>query len=159
MSKRSSIKNALIEQINNELTAANEGTIYYTDIDKNTLGDAVFADSVEVFPAITVILGPERTEYLPSGFRWQYLTMYLRAHVKSEDETEEQLEELISDIKTFIDNFERLDYTVTNPDGTDTIQTVTQITTVSITTDEGLLKPLGMGEINVEVRYSERSKK
>ena len=159
MSNRASIKGALIASMNSEMSAANAGSVYYTDIDKNVLGDTLFSDGIDIFPAISLVLGPERTEYLPSGFRWQYLTMYVRAHVKSQDETEEQLEELIADIKTFIDNFERLEYTVINPDSSETIKTVTQITILSVTTDEGILKPIGLGEVNIEVRYSDRSRK
>lgn len=159
MSDRASIKKALVAGLNSELSEANEGSTYHTNIDMNVSGNSIFLDDIEIFPAVAIALGPERTEYLPSGFRWNYLTLYLRMYVKSEDESEEQLEQLIADIKTFIDNFERLDYTVKNPDDTDANKTVTQMTLVSVTTDEGLLKPIALGEINVEVRYADRSRK
>jgi len=157
MSARSSIKNALVAALNAELSAENVGEKYHTDIDNNTLGDTLFMDSIEAFPGITVGLGPERPEYQPGGFRWNFLTLYIRIYVKSEDESEEQLELIISDLKTFIDNFENLAYTVTDPKGNVTNKTVTQITLKSITTDEGLAKPLGVGELNVELRYAEHS--
>ena len=157
MSDRTSIKDALVAQMNTEFTAANEGVTYYNDLDQNVKGDILYLEEMEVFPAITVALGPERVEYLPSGFRWQFLTLYIRSYVKSEDETEQRLEQLLADIKTFVDNFERLVYTVINPDGTTTEKMVTQMTTIAITTDEGLLKPNGIGEMNIEVRYADRN--
>ena len=159
MSDRTSIKNAVVAQMVDEFTASNEGTKYYTDLDKNVRGDVLYLDSIDIFPTVTIALGPERTEYHPSGFRWIHLTLYVRAYVKSEDESEEQLEHLIADIKKFIDNFERLDYTVTNPDGTTTNKSVTQMTLMGTTTDEGLFKPLALGELNLEVRYADRNAK
>lgn len=157
MSDRTSIKNAMVDAMNAEFTAANEGVKYYTDLDKNVRGDILYLDSVDIFPAVTVAVGPERSEYLPSGFRWSFLTLYLRVYVNSQDESEEQLEHVIADIKKFIDKFDRLEYTVLNPDGTSEQRAVTQLTTKGISTDEGLFKPLALGEINVEVRYADRN--
>ena len=159
MSDRASIKTALVTSMNTQMNVTNVGTLYYNDMDENVRGDVLFLDNIQVFPAITVGLGPERVEYHPSGFRWIYLTLYLRGYVKSEDESEEQLEHVLADIKTYIDNFEKLDYTVINPDGSTTNKSVAQMTNIGVSTDEGLMKPLGLGEVVIEVKYADRNRK
>jgi hypothetical protein len=156
MSERSSIKAALVDLMNAEMNKDNEGTVYYNDMDKAVLKDNLYLDTIDTFPAITVALGPERFEYHPSRFAWVFLTVHLRCFVKSEDETEEQLEHLIADIKTFVDKFDTLPYNVTKPDGSIEEKSITQITLQSITTDEGILKPLGLGEVSLEIRYQTR---
>lgn len=156
MSARASIRNALVDKVKQELTAANKDK-YYTDIDMNVSGRNLFIDQIEEFPAIGIGLGPERIEYQPSGFRWIYLTLYIRLYVRSEDSSDENLELLIEDIKTLIDNFEDLHYTITKPNGDVVDKKVTQMTLLDINTDEGVLLPNGIGEIRTELRYSDRN--
>lgn len=156
MTARASIRNTLIDTLQKELTASNKGSKYYTDIDMAVSGKSQYLDQIDTFPAIGVGLGPERMEYLPGGLRWNYLTLYIRCYVKSEDESDELLELLIHDIKTIIDSFEVLPYTINQPDGTSVEKSVTKMTVLGITTDEGLLRPIGVGEVQLELQYSGR---
>lgn len=156
MTHRASIREKMVEVLKNELTDTNTDK-YYTDIDRNVSGTNLYLDQVETFPAITVGLGPERPEYQPGGFRWMFLTMSIRAYVKSEDRADEELELLIQDIKTFIDTHEDIEYTITKPDGNKQTYEATQMTVLAINTDEGILHPMGIGEVTIEIRYPDRN--
>jgi hypothetical protein len=56
---------------------------------------------------------------------------------------------LLEDIETVIETNSRLSYTNRRGDE----EFTQQITVVSIDTDEGVLEPLGVGEMLLEVRY------
>lgn len=152
----------MMELIRTEMDGT-QPAVYYTDIDEAVTGKNLYVQDVQTFPTISVALGPESIEYQPGGFRWIFLTLYLRAYVKSDDMAEEKLEELIEDIKTFIDKNEDISYTVLNPGGDPSnpndSQTLmaTQMTLQEITTDEGVLRPFGIGEIRLQVRYQDRN--
>jgi hypothetical protein len=173
MSHRSSIKEAIISQLLVEMDGQQkpgnprlvppypEGTplfdVYLTDIEGEVSGNNLHFQDIEGYPHITVTLGSESVEYQPSGFRWNFLTLFIRAYVKSEDAAEERLEEIIQDIKTFVDRNEVIPYTITKPDGTTQDLQATEMTIEQITTDEGLLRPLGIGEVSISVRYADRN--
>ena len=91
--------------------------------------------------------GTETREYYGGGNKWRFLTVTIRIYVNSEDPIQE-LEELLEDVETVLDDAGQFDYSTTT--GT---QQVTQVTIVSISTDEGALQPLGVGEMIVEIRY------
>ena len=55
----------------------------------------------------------------------------------------------MEDVETVIEDNSRLEYT----DKANNIYYTQQITLISIDTDEGVLEPLGVGEILIEVRY------
>ena len=106
-----------------------------------------FWDEVESFPCLHMSAGTETREYFGAGSKWRFLTVTIRIYVNSEDPITE-LEELLEDVETVIDDAGQFDYRTTT--GT---QQVTQVTIVSISTDEGALQPLGVGEMIVEIRY------
>lgn len=156
MTHRASIRDTMVEVLKQELSDTNKDK-YYTDIDMQVKENNLYLDQIEAFPAITVGLGSERPEYQPGGFRWMFLTLVIRAYVKSEDRADEKLELLIQDIKTFIDTHEDIEYTITKPDGSSTKLEATEMTILSITTDEGILHPFGLGEVTLEIRYPDRN--
>ena len=55
----------------------------------------------------------------------------------------------MEDVETVIEDNSRLAYT----DKMNNVFFTQQITVISIDTDEGVLEPLGVGEILIEVRY------
>lgn len=160
MSHRINIRDKLVESMKDELSAANSN-IYFTDIDRQVFGDQLFLSQIDVFPAITISVGPERPTYQPGGFRWLNADYYIRIYVRSEDGSAEQLEKIIEDIKTFIDLHEDFEYDIRKPgmkpeDPSEKGQ-VTQFTLLEITTDEGVLKPYGVAEMLVSILYGERN--
>jgi hypothetical protein len=72
----------------------------------------------------------------------------VRCYVQDED-AQEALNELMEDVETVIEDNSRLEYT----DKMNIVYYTQQITVISIDTDEGVLEPLGVGEILLEVRY------
>ena len=121
---------------------------FNTDVYGNVHPRLKFWDEVNEFPSIHVSAGSESREYQSGGYKDRFLSMTLRVYVHSEDSVE-ALEELLEDIETVIETNSRLSYTDRRGDE----QFTQQITIISIDTDEGVLEPLGVGEILLEVRY------
>ena len=142
MSKRTSIIKALAEKLKNI-----DGTQYTSNLNGNAYAKLKFWDEVQDFPAVYSSPGSEQREYLPGNFTWAYLGISLKLYCKGED-AQEQLEQLLEDVESVIDANRVLVYDETNNYET------TEILVVSITTDEGLLAPYAVGEINLQVRYA-----
>ena len=106
-----------------------------------------FWDEVDSFPCLHMASGTETREYYGGGQKWRFLTVTIRIYVNSEDPITE-LEELLEDFETVLDDAGQFNYYTTT--GT---QQVTQVSILSISTDEGALQPLGVGEMIVEIRY------
>lgn len=151
---RTSIVKTFVELLKTALDGS-QPDIYYTNIYNNVSDKILHFDQVKDFPFVSVAKGQEDTEYHPAGFRWNYLTVYLRVYVRGADDYDEQLETLLTDLKTFIDLQESFDYNVTMPSGTDSQHKVTEITVLGTDTDEGLLAPDAFGEIQLRVRYED----
>jgi len=144
MSKRTHILKALAEKFK-----LIDGTgIYQTDISNNSYPKLKFWDEVQDFPCVYLTPGTETRDYHPSGFSWAYLLVCVKCYVKSEDQTQEQLELLLEDVEKCVDANRVLVY-----DQDNNLET-TEILVQSITTDEGLLTPYGVGEIYLQVRYA-----
>lgn len=140
MSQRSKIVNALVTK----LKLVNGVTPYKSNLyGKNVISKLKFWDEVNDFPYICVVAGNETREYMPGGFKWGFLNIALKLYVRGED-SQDLLEKLISDVETVIDANEVLVYDA---------GATTEILINSIVTDEGLLAPYGVGEINILVRY------
>lgn len=143
MSVRTSIVTALAEKLK-----LIDGTgSFNTNIFNNAYPKLKFWDEVSDFPSIYMSPGTETREYLPGGFKWGFLNIALRAYVKSEDPAQD-LEVLLEDIERIIDTNRTLVYDTQIP-GAQTVEILIN----SIVTDEGLLEPYGVGEINITVQY------
>ena len=108
-----------------------------------------FWDEVNEFPTIHVGAGTETREYDGGGFRFRFLTITVRIYVSDDNDVVEALEELLEDVETVIEDSDPLTYY----DSTGASQTTVQTTIATVDTDEGVLEPLGVGEITLEVRY------
>lgn len=142
MSKRRSILKALTEKLK-----ALDGTTYTSNIFNNCYPHLEFWDTCSDFPSIYMSPGSEAREYLPGDFAWCYLGISLKLYCKGEN-SQEELEVLLEDIESVIDANRVLVY-----DAAKNLET-TEILISSITTDEGLLAPYAVGEINLQVRYA-----
>ncbi len=143
MSRRTSIVKALTEKINLISIATGYNTNLYT----NAYAKLKFWDEVEDFPSVFLTPGSEYREYLPGDFTWGFLNISIKVYCQGED-SQEQLELLLEDVEHCVDANRVLVY-----DSTNNYQT-TEILVQSITTDEGLLAPYAVGEINLQVRYA-----
>ena len=139
--RRSRIINAIVELLKNNLTGESP---YETNVYENVFGKQIFWDEVNDYPTICVYSGPETREYQASDFKWGFLTVYMRVYVNDE-EAKNILEIAFEDIENLIEDNNNLLY--------ETIDLSTDIRLLSISDDEGLLNPLGVGELTFEVRY------
>ena len=144
MTRRISIVTALAEKFK----VIDGTTGYKTDINDNSYPKLKFWDEVSDFPCVYLTAGSEIREYMPSAFTWGFLNISVKVYVRSESEAQQQLEDLLDDLENVIDANRVLVYDITNNLST------TEILIQSITTDEGLLSPYGVGEINLQVRYA-----
>jgi hypothetical protein len=144
MSKRASIVKALANKLNEQL----DGVQYTTNLFGNAYPKMKFWDEVQDFPSVYITAGMGARDYQLSGFIWGLLNVSIKLYVNSEERAQEELEVLLEDISTCIDANRQLVY-----DDIANLQT-TEILITTITTDEGLLRPYGVGEINLQVRYA-----
>ena len=142
--RRLGIINALVEK----LKGIDGNGEFNTDVYGNVSPRLKFWDEVNEFPSIHLNAGSETRTYQANGFKDRFLSVTVRVYVQAE-EAVEALEELLEDIETVIEANSRLEYK--DRRGLDNF--THQITIVSIDTDEGVLEPLGVGEILLEVRY------
>lgn len=143
MSKRQSIIKALADK----LKGIDGSASYKSNLSGNAYPYLRFWDQVNDFPSIYLTAGSEQREYLPGNFTWAYLGVAVKVYTRGED-AQEQLEALLEDVEKVVDANRVLVYDVANNYDT------TEILIQSITTDEGLLSPYGVGEINLQVRYA-----
>ena len=121
---------------------------FLTDLDNNVQGRLLFWDEVDQFPAVHLNAGSETREHLGGGVKNRFLSITVRCYVNNEDATL-ALDRLLEDVETVLETNSRLSYT----DSQGVTQYTQQITIISIDTDEGVLEPLGVGEMLIEVRY------
>lgn len=143
MSRRTSIVRALTEKFK----AIDGNSPYVVNLHGNAFAKLEFWDTVQDFPSVYTTPGTETREYHPGDFTWSYLNVCVKVYCKGEN-SQEQLETLLEDLEICVDSNRVLVYDEANG------YTTTEILITSITTDEGLLAPYAVGEINLQVRYA-----
>jgi len=142
---RKKISDALVKQIK-EI----DGNFpYNSNVFNNVHSGMVFLDQIQEFPKVCIVAGDEAREYQPNEFKWRFLSLDIRVYVEDQDDPQEVLALIMEDIERVIDENDVLTYD-------DTVSpnlTTTSLTLQSLSTDEGVLTPLGIGEITVECRY------
>ena len=142
--RRQGIVNALVTK----LKQIDGSGAYNVDIGEQVSPRLKFWDEVEEFPAIHINAGRETREYLTAGVKNRFLIITLRCYVNEENAVD-ALDALLEDVETVLEDNSSVTYT----DKLGVSQSIQQITIFSIETDEGVLEPLGVGEVTIEVRY------
>ena len=142
---RKKIVDALVKQIK-EI----DGNFpYNSNVFNNVHSGMIFLDQIQEYPKVCVVATDETREYQPGEFKWRFLSLDIRVYVEDQEDPQEVLALLLEDIERVLDNNDVLTYD-------DTVSpnlTTTSLTLQSLTTDEGVLTPLGIGEIAIECRY------
>lgn len=138
----------IVEGLVNRLKDIDGTGQFLTNVEENVSPRLKFWDEVEEFPAIHLNAGSETREYQAGGYKDRFLSITLRCYVQAEDAVA-ALDELLEDVETVVEENSRLKY----KDRNNVDHFTQQITVVSIDTDEGVLEPLGVGEMLIEVRY------
>ena len=107
-----------------------------------------FWDEVDEFPTVHINAGMETREYLTAGIKNRYMNVTLRCYVNEENAVD-ALDALLEDVETVLEDNSSLTY----EDKLGVSNSIQQITIISIETDEGVLEPMGVGEVTLEVRY------
>ena len=141
-------RNAIVQSLVTLLKTIDGGTAFRSNLNNNVVGRLMFWDEVEDFPSAHLSAGAETRQYQGAGYKDRFLVVTIRVYVNTEN-ANDALEALMEDIETVIEDNNRLAYT--DRDGNE--QFTQLISIVSIDTDEGVLEPLGIGELICEVRY------
>lgn len=142
MSARSQIVKALAQKLK-EIDGT--GT-FSTNLYGNVYTRMKFWDEVQDYPTVCLVPASEEREYLPSQFKWGFLSVSIKVYVKGDDPGD-LLEAAVADIEKVIDANQRLVY------GSTPYDTTEQISIKTIMTDEGLLDPIGIADVGVLVQY------
>ena len=143
--KRKKVVDALV----NKIKLINGQYPYNSNVSNNVDGHLKFLDEIEQYPKVCVVAGDEFREYQPNAFKWRLLDLTIRVYIHDNNDTQETLALLLDDIESIIDDNDNLVY----DDTVDPSQSTTSLTIGSISTDEGVIAPLGIGEMTVRVRY------
>ena len=143
--KRKKIVDAYVKQ----LEGINGQSPYNSNLFNEVHGNTLFIDQITQFPSVCVISGDETREYQPDGFKWRYLNIEIRVYVSDEEDPQEELALILEDIERVIDNNDVLTY----DDSVSPNLNTTSSTILTLATDEGVLAPLGVGEITIQIRY------
>lgn len=142
---RKKIVDALVEKL--QLIDGNHP--FNSNVFNNAHNGMVFLDEIQEFPKVCVVAGDETREYQPNEFKWRFISLDIRVYVEDQEDPQEVLATLMEDIERVIDDNDVLIYD-------DTVSpnlTTTSLTLQSLSTDEGVLAPLGIGELTVVCRY------
>ena len=146
--KHTTRRRAIVEALAVALEGVNGNAPFITSVAK-VERRLKFWDEVDEFPTIHIGAGGETREYDGGGFRFRFLSLTIRCYVSDDDDVILALEELLEDVETVLEDNDPLEYT----DSTGASQSTVQMNILSVDTDEGVLEPLGVGEITCEIRY------
>ena len=139
----------IVDALVRVLKTINGAGDYISDVGDNVHPRLKFWDEVVEFPAIHIGAGTETREYDGGGFRFRFLRITIRCYVSDDNDVIEALEELLEDVETVLEDKDPLTYY----DSTGASHSTVQTTIGTVDTDEGVLEPLGVGEITLEIRY------
>jgi hypothetical protein len=145
-SRRQSIIEALVtEALKIDGTGENLSNVF-----DNVSDRLLFWDEVVDFPAIHFTAGNETRDYQGGGYRDRFLSVTARCYV-NEENAPLALSALLEDLETVLE--ESANSQITYYDRRGNPQSIQDITIIQIDTDEGVLEPLGVGEVTMVVRY------
>lgn len=141
-------RRAIAQALSDKLKEIDGTQNFLTDLGNNVSPNLKFWDEIEEFPAVHIASGRETRVYQGAGYKDRYLSMTIRCYVKGEDAAV-LLDNLLEDVETVIEENSRLAYQT--PQGG--VEFTHDMTIQSVDTDEGVLDPLGVGEILLQVHY------
>ena len=142
-SRRRDIANFLVgelKKIDGGVSTFDSSYTYQVNLFNNVFRRLKFLDEVNDFPSVYLQAGTENRIYDSKGLTTSTLDIMLRVYVHKETAVEE-LESTMQDIEFVIYNMDTEQYGIMD----------VQVATMS--TDEGLLDPYGIGEVGVTVQY------
>ena len=148
-SKYRTARKKIIDSLVKKIKEIDGNHPYNSNVFNNAHSGMIFLDDIQEYPKVCLVSGDETREYQPGEFKWRFLAIDIRVYVEDQDDPQEVLAILMEDIERVIDENDILTYD-------DTVSpklTTTSLTLLSLTTDEGVLEPLGIGEMSLVCRY------
>ena len=142
-SRRRDISNFIVgelKKINGTISTFDSSYTYQVNLFNNVFRRLKFLDEINDFPSVYLQAGTENRIYDTKGLTTSTLDIMLRVYIHTETAVEE-LESTMQDIEFVIYNMDTEKYGMMD----------VQVSTMS--TDEGLLDPYGIGEVGVTVQY------
>jgi len=142
-----SARSGIVEKLTEKLKEIDGLDPWKSNLYANVENRKVFWDEVDDFPYISVSAGNEARQYLPSNFKWGFVSIHMYIYVRGEN-PEQQLEDVIRDVELCIEQNRELNW---DPD--DPCKTTTDLELLTIETDGGIMEPLGIAEMVFLARY------
>ena len=142
-SRRRDIANFLVgelKKIDGNASSFDSSYTYQVNLFDNVFRRLKFLDEINDFPSVYLQAGTEDRVYQSKGLTTSTLDLMIRVYVHTEDAVE-TLESTMQDIEFVIYNMDTEKYGMMD----------VQVATMS--TDEGLLDPYGIGEVGGTVQY------
>jgi len=114
--------------------------IFKHSVHENVYPRYIYLDEVNDFPLICFYVSQETRTHIGGGVKYANLLVNLRTYVNSEDPNEET-EDLIDDIDHVIKYITQVQ------------PCFVECRVISTSTDEGIMAPVGVGEMNIEMIY------
>ena len=141
--RRTKILTALVDLIKQ----INGNSPYDSNLYNQVHEKLIFWDEVNEYPTVCLNAGTETREYQTASVNWGFLEITIRIYVKSEENSQTELENIFGDIEHLLYSNNNLRF------GDNDEEVCTDIRIISISDDEGLLAPLGVGEMVLEIQY------
>jgi hypothetical protein len=142
-SRRRDIANFLVgelKKIDGNASSFDSSYTYQVNLFDNVFRRLKFLDEINDFPSVYLQAGTEDRVYQSKGLTTSTLDLMIRVYVHTEDAVE-TLESTMQDIEFVIYNMDTEQYGIMD------------VQVGSMSTDEGLLDPYGIGEVGVTVSY------
>lgn len=141
-------RSGIIEALADKLKEIDGKGSYTSSLFRNVKTKLEFISDIANFPTVCVVAGNEIRVYQAAGYKDRYLSIKIVIFVDEENPLT-KLDAILEDIETVIEDNSQLEYY----DKLGAAQKTIDISVVSITTDEGTLDPIALGEMELRVHY------
>jgi hypothetical protein len=132
-----------LKEIDGAVSGFDASYTYNTNVFNNVFRKLKFLDEVNDFPSIYVSAGTENRDFNSQNLTTATLDATIRIYIYGEDDAQSQVDNLLQDVEHVI-------YSL----GDNSDKGILDITISNISTDEGLVTPYGLGEIELEISYT-----
>jgi len=132
-----------LREIDGAVSGFDASYTYNTNVFNNVFRKLKFLDEVNDFPSIYVSAGTENRDFNSQNLTTATLDATIRIYIYGEDDAQSQVDNLLQDVEHVI-------YSL----GDNSNRGILDITISNISTDEGLVTPYGLGEIELEIFYT-----
>jgi len=132
-----------LKEIDGAVSGFDASYTYNTNVFNNVFRKLKFLDEVNDFPSIYVSAGTENRDFNSQNLTTATLDATIRIYIYGEDDAQSQVDNLLQDVEHVI-------YSL----GDNSNRGILDITISNISTDEGLVTPYALGEIELEIFYT-----